>query len=63
MFLTIYMYQFGWLPERGGNFLHLLQKEGVPIEKEGVPTLEETMTVFTSGNKSLCCNVYDITDF
>ena len=63
MFLTIYMCQFGWLLERGGNFLNLLQKEGVPIEKKGVPTLEETMTVFTSGNKSLCCNDYDITDF
>ena len=28
MFLTIYMHQFGWLSERGGNFLNLLQKEG-----------------------------------
>ena len=28
MFLTVYMYQFGWLSERGGNFLNLLQKEG-----------------------------------
>ena len=46
------MYQFGWLSERGGNFLNLLQKEGgtqkggegVSSEKGGVPTLEETMT-------------------
>ena len=43
------MHQFGWLSERGGNFLNLLQKEGgtqkggVPSEKGGVPTLEETM--------------------
>ena len=29
VFLTIYMHQFGWLSERGGNFLNLLQKEGV----------------------------------
>ena len=49
MFLTIYMHQFGWLSERGGNFLNLLQKEGGYPErgefpqKRGVPTLEETM--------------------
>ena len=36
------MHQFGWLSERGGNFLNLLQKEGYP-EKVGVLTLEETM--------------------
>ena len=24
----MYMHQFGWLSERGGNFLNLLQKEG-----------------------------------
>ena len=30
MFLTIYVHQFGWLSERGGNFLNLLQKEGYP---------------------------------
>ena len=29
------MHQFGWLSERGGNFLNLLQKEGVPSEKGG----------------------------
>ena len=37
------MYQFGWLSERGGNFLNLLWKEGGtqkgggggPSEKEG----------------------------
>ena len=26
------MHQFGSLSERGGNFLNLLQKEGVPIK-------------------------------
>ena len=26
----MYMYQFAWLSERGGNFLNLLQKEGYP---------------------------------
>ena len=66
------MYQFGWLSERGGNFLNLLQKEGdlergwgfpqkkrgeegdlergwgFPQKKKGggVPTLEETMTLY-----------------
>ena len=29
------MHQFGWLPERRGNFFNLLQKEGVPSEKGG----------------------------
>ena len=51
VFLTIYMHQFGWLSEKAGNFLNLLQKEGgtqkrgggVPSEKREVPTLEETM--------------------
>ena len=38
------MHQFGWLSERGGNFLNLLLKEGVPSEK--VPTLEETMCTY-----------------
>ena len=45
------MHQFGWLSERGGNFLDLLQKErgtqkggGVPQKRGGgVPTLEETV--------------------
>ena len=45
------MHQFGWLSERRGDFLNLLQKdevlrkgEGVPSEKGGgVLTLEETM--------------------
>ena len=66
------MYQFGWLSERGGNFLNLLQEEGdlergwgfpqkkrgeegdlergwgFPQKKKGggVPTLEETMTLY-----------------
>ena len=31
------MHQFGWLSERGGNFLNLLQKEGVP-RKGGFPS-------------------------
>ena len=38
------MHQFGWLSERGGNFLNLLLKEGVPSEK--VSTLEETMCTY-----------------
>ena len=29
------MHQFGWLSESGGNFLNLLQKEGVTSEKVG----------------------------
>ena len=37
VFLTIYMHQFGWLSERGGNFLNLLQKEG-GTQKGGVPS-------------------------
>ena len=45
------MHQFGWLSERRGNYLNLLQKEGVFPERGGaveslrkgrVPTLEET---------------------
>ena len=36
MFLTIHMHQVGWLSEKGGNFLNLLQKEGVP-RKGGFP--------------------------
>ena len=37
MFLTIYIHQFGWLSERGGNFLNLLRKDdkGVPRKGEG----------------------------
>ena len=35
MFLTIYMQQFGWLSERGGNFLNLLQKEEGSLGKGG----------------------------
>ena len=27
------MHQFGWISERGGNFLNLLQKEGGSIKK------------------------------
>ena len=50
--------KFGWLSERQGNFLNLLQKEGVPrkcvcvwggggefSQKRGAPTLEETMNL------------------
>ena len=36
MFLTIYMHQFGWLSERGGNFFNLLQKEGGTQKGGGV---------------------------
>ena len=43
------MHQFGWLSERGGNFVNLLQKEGVP-RKGGGPNLEETMA-----NQSTVC--------
>ena len=35
VFLTIYLHQFGWLSERGGNFLNSLQKEGVPRKGGG----------------------------
>ena len=48
MFLTIYMHQFGWLSERGGeegggNFLNLLQKEESTMKEcvclwRGVPS-------------------------
>ena len=31
------MHQLGWLSERGGNFLNLLQKEG-GTQKGGVPS-------------------------
>ena len=44
------MHQFGWLSDRGGNFLNLLHKEegtkkgrGGFIKRKGGPTLEETM--------------------
>ena len=40
MFLTIWMRQFGWISERGGNFLNLLQKEGAPSEKGGGGSIE-----------------------
>ena len=43
VFLTVYVHQFGWLSERGGNFLNLLQKEGG--RGGGVPTLEETLSL------------------
>ena len=32
------MHQFGWLSERGGNFLNLLQKEGGTQKGGGVPS-------------------------
>ena len=35
VFHTICMYQFGWLSERGVNFLNLLQKEGLPRKGGG----------------------------
>ena len=34
---TICMHQFGWLSERAGNFLNLLQKEGIPRKLRGFP--------------------------
>ena len=44
------MHKFGWLSEKGGNFLNLLQKEevtqkrgGVLPQKRGVLILEETI--------------------
>ena len=40
------MHQFGWLSERGGNFLNLLQKEeDTQKGGGGGATLEETMNV------------------
>ena len=46
------MNQFGWLLERGSggrtNFFNLLQKDEVPRKGGGgVPTLEETMQLFS----------------
>ena len=35
VFLTIYMHQFGWLSERGFNFLNLLQEKGLPWKRRG----------------------------
>ena len=35
VFLTIYMHQFGWLSERGLNFLNLLQEKGLPWKRRG----------------------------
>ena len=32
----MYMHQFGWLSERGGNFFNLLQKEGGTQKGGGV---------------------------
>ena len=43
MFLTIYMHQFEWLSERGGNFLICFRKRGFPQKRRGSPTLGETM--------------------
>ena len=40
VFLTICMHQFGWISERGGNFLNLLQKEGGSLRKRELPALE-----------------------
>ena len=54
MLLTIYLHQFRWLSEGGGNFLNLLQKEGV-TQKGGVPSEkggsypEETMLIVLTG--------------
>ena len=45
MFLAIYMHQFGWLSERGGNFLKFASERGEEgsLRKGGVPTLQETI--------------------
>ena len=47
------MHQFGWLLERGDNFLNLLQEEGGTQkggvgfpQKRDVRTLEETMSIY-----------------
>ena len=37
VFLTICMHRSGWLSERGGNFLNLLQKKGDTQKEEGFP--------------------------
>ena len=52
VFHTICMHQFGWLSERGGNFLNLLQKEGVPrkglaSEKGGSNPVENCAVCFS----------------
>ena len=57
------MYHFGWLSERGGNFLNLLQKEGGTqkggfLKKRGVSTLEETMGLRSLSRKRMVINVY-----
>ena len=48
------MHQFGWLLERGDNFLNLLKEEGGTQkggvgfpQKRGIRTLEETMNIYT----------------
>ena len=47
------MHQCGWLSERGGNFLNLLQKDGDTQKGGGgVPTLEEIMEMYVSKYKS-----------
>ena len=40
------MHQFGWLSERGDNFLNLLQKKGGTQKGGGGPTLQETINMF-----------------
>ena len=61
----MYRYQFAWLSERGGNFLNLLQKEGLPRKGGGVPsekgtgvlTLEETMDKSNALTVRFVCRV------
>ena len=55
MFPTIYMHQFVWVSERGGNFLNLLQKEGV-ARKEGGGVPQKRGGSNPGGN-------YDLVDF
>ena len=61
------MHQFGWLSERGGNFLNLLQKEGITQKGGGLPTLEETVSkIFCianfifQGHLVLCLNILSL---
>ena len=64
------MHQFGWISERGGNFLNLVQKKGgtqkggIPSEKgRGGPTPEETMLVRNTGFKIISClDMYNADD-
>ena len=59
----MYIHQFGWLSERGGNFFNLLQKEGVPRKGGGSlrkgggfqpwRTLNDPDSLLPGGNQNL----------